>query len=131
MSIRSGTRLGAYEITGSIGSGGMADVYRARDSKLNRDVAIKVLPELFAADPDRLARFEREAQTLASLNHAAIAQIHGVVDQPPALVMEYVDGEDLAQRIARGPLSLDETISIARQIIDALEAAHEQGIVHR
>jgi len=131
MPIASGTRLGTYEITGYIGSGGMAEVYRARDGKLNRDVAIKVLPELFAADPDRLARFEREAQTLASLNHPAIAQIHGVVDQPPGLVMEHVDGEDLAQRIARGPLSLDETISIVRQIIDALEAAHGRGIVHR
>lgn len=131
MPIAVGTRLGAYEIIGSIGAGGMAEVYRARDSKLNRDVAIKVLPALFAGDPDRLGRFEREAQTLASLNHPAIAQIHGVVEHPPALVMEFVDGEDLAQRIARGPLPLDEAIAIARQISDALQAAHEQGVVHR
>jgi serine/threonine protein kinase len=127
-------RLGGYEITAGIGAGGMGEVYRARDTKLNRDVAIKVLPELFAADPDRLARFEREAQTLAALNHPNIAQIHGVLPAEAGshgLVMEFVDGEDLAQRIARGPIPLEEAIPIARQITDALEAAHEQGIVHR
>ena len=114
-----------------IGAGGMGEVYRARDTRLQRDVAIKVLPELFAADPDRLARFEREAQTLAALNHPNIAHIHGVIDKPAALVMELVEGEDLAQRLARGPIPLDDTIAIARQMADALEAAHDQGIVHR
>jgi Tol biopolymer transport system component len=109
----------------------MGEVYRARDTRLQRDVAIKVLPELFAADPDRLARFEREAQTLAALNHPNIAHIHGVIDSPAALVMELVEGDDLAQRIARGAIPLDELTPIARQIADALEAAHEQGIVHR
>jgi hypothetical protein len=111
----------------------MGEVYRARDAKLNRDVAIKVLPELFAADPDRLARFEREAQTLAALNHPGIAHIHGLehAGGVRALVMELVEGEDLSTIIARGPMPLDEALPIARQIADALEAAHEQGIVHR
>jgi serine/threonine-protein kinase len=109
----------------------MGQVYRARDSRLNRDVAIKVLPDLFAADADRVARFEREAQTVASLNHPNIAHIYGVVEQPAALVMELVEGEELSQRIAPGPIPLDEAVSIARQIADALEAAHERGIVHR
>ena len=126
-----GTRLGAYDVVALIGSGGMGEVYRARDTKLNRDVAIKVLPKLFAADPERLARFEREAQTLAHLNHPNIAQIYGVVEDPAALVMELVDGEDLAQRIARGAVPLDEALAIARQVAEALEAAHERGIVHR
>jgi len=107
----------------------MGEVYRARDMKLNRDVAIKILPELFAADPDRLARFTREAQTLAALNHSNIAQIYGI--ESHALVMEFADGEDLSAIIARGPLPVDEAVAIARQIADALEAAHEQGIVHR
>jgi serine/threonine-protein kinase len=108
-------------------------VYRARDTKLNRDVALKILPEAFAADHDRLTRFTREAQTLASLNHPKIAQIHGLEDSTPvrALVMELVEGPDLAQRLAGGPLPVDETIAIARQIANAIEAAHEQGIVHR
>jgi Tol biopolymer transport system component len=138
MTLTAGTRLGAYEITGVIGAGGMGEVYRARDTKLNRDVAIKILPELFAADSDRVARFEREAQTLASLNHPNIAQIYGIVELPAkagshtsALVMECVDGEDLAQRLARGAVPIDEALPIARQIADALEAAHERGIVHR
>src|SRR5262245_1031979 len=116
----------------------MGEVYRARDTKLNRDVAIKILPPLFAADPDRLARFTREAQTLASLNHSNIGQIYGVADLPPeggshavGLVMELVDGEDLSAIIARGPMPVDEAVAIARQVVDALEAAHEQGIVHR
>jgi Tol biopolymer transport system component len=107
----------------------MGEVYRARDTKLNRDVAIKVLPDLFALDPDRLMRFTREAQTLAALNHANIAHIHGI--EGTALVMELVDGEDLSQRIARGAIPIDDALPIARQIADALEAAHEQGIVHR
>jgi eukaryotic-like serine/threonine-protein kinase len=131
MPLTPGTRLGPYEIVGAIGAGGMGEVYRARDTKLNRDVAVKVLPDLFSSDPDRLARFEREAQTLAALNHPNIAQVHGAIESPAALVMELVEGEDLAQRIARGPVPLDETIAIARHIADALEAAHERGIVHR
>jgi eukaryotic-like serine/threonine-protein kinase len=109
----------------------MGEVYRARDTKLNRQVAIKVLPGIFAGDPERLARFEREAQALASLNHPNVAQIYGVIDSPPALVMECVEGEDLARRLLRGALPLDETLPIARQIAEALEAAHEQGVVHR
>jgi len=128
-----GTRLGAYEILSLIGSGGMGEVYRARDSRLNRDVAIKVLPADVAADHDRLVRFEREAQVLASLNHPNIAQIHGVDDSSgtPALVMELVEGPTLADRIAKGPIPLDEALPIAKQIAEALEAAHEQGIIHR
>jgi Tol biopolymer transport system component len=129
MSLRPGERLGSYEIVAPIGAGGMGEVYRARDTKLNRDVAIKVLPDLFALDPDRLARFEREAQTLASLNHPHIAQIYGI--EGNALVMELVDGDDLSALIARGPLPIAEALPIARQIADALEAAHEQRIVHR
>ena len=111
----------------------MGEVYRARDTKLNRDVALKMLPDAFASDPDRLARFTREAQTLASLNHPNIAHIHGLEesDGVRALVMELVEGEDLSQRIARGPIPLDEALPIAKQIADALEAAHEQGIIHR
>jgi eukaryotic-like serine/threonine-protein kinase len=127
--VNPGTRLGPYQILSSIGAGGMGEVYRARDTRLNRDVAVKTLPELFAADPDRVARFEREAQTLASLNHPNIAHIYGIEDR--ALVMELVEGEDLAGRIARGPIPLDEAIAIARQIAEGLEAAHDRGIVHR
>ena len=111
----------------------MGEVYRARDTKLNRDVAIKVLPDSFASDAERLARFTREAQTLASLNHPNIAHIHGLEESNGvrALVMELVEGEDLSQRIARGPISIDEALPIAKQIAEALEAAHEQGIIHR
>jgi eukaryotic-like serine/threonine-protein kinase len=126
-----GSRLGPYEILSALGAGGMGEVYRARDTKLNRDVAIKVLPELVASDPDRLARFEREAQTLAALNHPNIAQVHGVIEGPAALVMELVEGEDLAARRAGGPVPMDEALAVARQIAEALEAAHERGIVHR
>ena len=135
-----GTRFGQYEILATLGAGGMGEVYRARDAKLNRDVAIKVLLPAVANDPDRLARFSREAQVLASLNHPHIAQIYGLEafrsggsSDPPvtALVMELVEGEDLSQRIARGPVPLDEALPIARQIAEALEAAHEQGIIHR
>ncbi|MBA3298095.1 MAG: serine/threonine-protein kinase, partial [Acidobacteria bacterium] len=133
-----GTRFGSYEIVGALGAGGMGEVYRARDTKLHRDVAIKVLPKMFAADPDRLARFEREAQSLAALNHTNIAQVYGQVELPAeagshsvALVMELVEGEDLSQRIARGTIPLDEALSIAKQIAEALEAAHERGIIHR
>ena len=112
MTLNPGTRFGAYEITQAIGAGGMGEVYRARDTKLNRDVAIKVLPELFAADPDRLARFEREAQSLAALNHPNIAQIFGVLENPPALAMEFVEGEDLSQRITRGAIPIDGGYSV-------------------
>jgi serine/threonine-protein kinase len=116
-----------------LGEGGMGEVYRARDTKLNRDVAIKVLPESFALDADRVARFTREAQVLASLNHPNIAAIYGIEEQGStrALVMELVEGEDLSQHIARGAIPLAETLPIARQIAEALEAAHEQGIIHR
>src|SRR5258706_16414289 len=122
MSLTAGARIGVYEILGAIGAGGMGEVYRAKDTKLNRDVAIKVLPELFAADADRLARFTREAQVLASLNHPNIAAIYGIEGQ--ALVMELVEGEDLSVQLARGALALADALPIARQIIDALEAAH-------
>ena len=131
MSLAPGTRVGSYEISGPIGAGGMGEVYRARDLKLQRDVAIKILPPLVAADADRLARLEREAQTLAILNHPHVAQIYGVVENPPGLVMELVEGEDLAERLTHGPPPLDEALSIARQIAEALEVAHEHGIVHR
>ncbi len=138
-----GTRLGPYEILGALGAGGMGEVYRARDTKLNRDVALKILPDAFASDLDRLARFTREAQTLASLNHPNIAAIYGLEESGGvrALVMELVEGDDLSQRIARlrapgaaatrAGIPLDEVLPIAKQIADALEAAHEQGIVHR
>jgi WD40 repeat protein len=125
--------VGSYEIVGALGVGGMGEVYRARDAKLNREVALKVLPEALAADPDRLARFRREAQVLAALNHPNIAHIHGFDDAGAihAIVMELVEGPTLADRIAAGPLPLAEALPIARQIADALEAAHEQGIIHR
>jgi serine/threonine protein kinase len=122
-----------YEVIALIGEGGMGQVYRARDTKLNRDVALKVLPASFATDPDRLARFQREAQVLASLNHPNIAHIHGLEESNGvrALVMELVEGEDLAQRLTRGAIPTDEALPIAKQIAEALEAAHEQGIIHR
>src|SRR5712671_2466233 len=133
LALTPGTRLGPYEILSALGAGGMGEVYRAHDTKLNRDVALKILPDAFASDPDRLARFTREAQTLAALNHPHIAHIHGLEDAGGvrALVMELVEGEDLAERIGRGPIPLDEALPIARQIAEALEAAHEQGIIHR
>jgi Tol biopolymer transport system component len=133
MALTPGTRLGPYEILSAFGAGGMGEVYRARDTRLKRDVALKVLPESLAADTERLARFQREAEVLASLNHPNIAHIHGLEDSGHvhALIMELVAGEDLSERIARGPIPLDETLPIAKQIAEALEAAHEQGIVHR
>jgi Tol biopolymer transport system component len=140
MALVAGTRLGSYEIISSLGAGGMGEVYRARDSRLKRDVALKILPESFAADPERLARFQREAEVLGSINHPLIAHIYGVEDGGAdagvaagcrAIVMELVEGEDLAQRLARGAIPIDDAIPIARQIAEALEAAHEQGIVHR
>ena len=129
MGLQAGDRLGAYQILGKLGEGGMGEVYRARDTTLNRDVALKVLPALFANDADRLARFTREAQVLASLNHPNVAAIYGI--ESTALVMELVDGDDLAAIIARGPMALGDALPIATQIAHALEAAHEQGIVHR
>ena len=152
MPLAPGTQFGPYEIQSALGAGGMGEVYRARDRKLNRDVALKILPELFALDPDRLARFKREAQVLASLNHPNIAAIYGLEDAAGvrALVLELVEGPTLADRIAgsagsedpalhdtgRGqpsprPMALDEALPIARQIAEALEAAHEQGVIHR
>src|SRR5438477_1460641 len=133
MTVSAGTRLGPYEILSAIGSGGMGEVYRARDTKLNREVALKVLPEAFTRDPDRLARFKREAQVLAALNHPHVGAIYGFEDsgETHALVLELLKGETLADRIARGPLPLEEALPIARQICAALEAAHDQGIVHR
>ena len=137
MSLAAGTTVGHYQILALLGAGGMGEVYRARDSKLNREVALKVLLPSVANDPDRLARFAREAQVLAALNHPHIAQVHGFEDgaHVRALVMELVDGPTLADCIAAvarvGGLALDEALGIARQITDALDAAHEQGIVHR
>ena len=133
MALEAGTRLGPYSVTEQIGAGGMGEVYRARDTKLDRDVALKILPEDFASDPERLARFQREAKVLASLNHPNIAQIHGLEDSTEtlALVLELVPGPTLQDRIAKGPIPLDEALPIARQIAEALEAAHEQGIIHR
>jgi serine/threonine-protein kinase len=128
-----GEQLGPYKLLASLGSGGMGEVYRARDTNLHREVALKILPEVFAADPDRLARFKREAQVLASLNHPNIGSIHGFEESSGvrALVLELVEGPTLADRVADGPLSLDEALPIARQIAEAIEAAHELGVVHR
>jgi eukaryotic-like serine/threonine-protein kinase len=133
MALVAGTRFGPYEILSAIGAGGMGEVYRARDTRLKRDVALKILPESFAADAERLARFQREAEVLASLNHPNIAQIYGIEESngTRALVMELVEGETLADRISRGPIPIDEALPIAKQIAEALEAAHEQGIIHR
>jgi eukaryotic-like serine/threonine-protein kinase len=163
MSLVTGARLGAYEVLGTLGVGGMGEVYRVRDTRLGRDVALKCLPDMFATDADRLARFTREAQTLATLNHPNIAHIHGFEEFPStrrdlegrprqgrgaaasaqtpstssahgvvrALVMELVEGEDLSVQIARGPMPIEEALPIARQIAEALEAAHDQGVIHR
>jgi serine/threonine-protein kinase len=133
MALAPGTRLGPYEVVAQIGAGGMGEVYRARDTQLQRDVAIKVLPEALAHDAGRLARFEREATTLAALNHPNIAHIYGLQesDGTKALVMELVEGPTLADRIAHGAIPIDEALPIARQIAEALEAAHEEGIIHR
>ena len=133
MALQVGSRLGHYDVTALIGEGGMGQVYQATDTKLNRQVALKILPEAFASDPDRLARFQREAQVLASLNHPNIAQIHGIEesDDTRALVLELVEGPTLADRISKGPIPLDEALPIAKQIAEALEAAHEAGVIHR
>ncbi len=128
-----GRQLGAYRVVSLLGAGGMGEVYRARDTKLGRDVAIKILPRLFVSEPERLARFEREARMLASLNHPHIGAIYGLenVDGVPALVLELIDGLTLADRLAKGPLPVQEAVTIARQIAEALDAAHEKGIIHR
>ncbi len=133
MALGPGTRFGPYEIQSALGAGGMGEVYRARDTRLRRDVALKILPESFAHDPDRVARFQREAEILASLSHRHIASIYGLEESGGirALVMELVEGETLAERLARGPICLDEALPIAKQIAEALQAAHEQGIIHR
>src|SRR5262245_29739677 len=133
MSLAPGSRLGSYEVISPIGAGGMGEVYRARDVKLNRDVALKILPDAFALDTERLARFTREAHVLASLNHPNIGGIYGLEESGDvrALVLEFVDGPTLAERIERGPIPLEDALPVARQIALALENAHEQGIVHR
>src|SRR3954470_5179066 len=133
MSISPGSRFGTYEILAPLGAGGMGEVYRARDSRLGREVAIKVLPEEFFEDGDRVARFEREEKTLGALNHAGIAGVHAFeeIAGRHLLVMELVDGEDLTERLVSGPIPLDESLSLAKQIAESLEAAHEKGIVHR
>src|SRR5579863_9459988 len=124
MPLSTGTRLGAYEIVALIGAGGMGEVYRAKDTRLKRDVALKVLPEAFARDQERMARFQREAEVLAALNHPNIAQIYGIEER--ALIMELVEGEPLT-----GPLPVETALNYAKQIAEALEAAHERGIIHR
>jgi eukaryotic-like serine/threonine-protein kinase len=133
MGLTSGTRIGPYQISAHLGTGGMGEVYRARDARLKRDVALKILPESFATDPERLARFQREAEVLASLNHSNIAALYGIEESGDtrALVMELVEGPGLADCIAQGPIPVDEALTIAKQIAEALEAAHEQGIIHR
>ena len=133
MALNIGGRLGYYDVTALIGEGGMGQVYQATDTQLGREVALKILPDAFAADPDRLARFQREAQVLASLNHPGIAAIYGIEksEETQALVLELVEGPTLADRIAHGPIPIDEALPIAKQIAEALEAAHEAGVIHR
>ncbi len=134
MSLKVGTCLGHYDVTALLGEGGMGQVWQATDTQLNREVALKILPDAFASDPDRLARFKREAQILASLNHPNIAAIYGIEEAEPsttegtrALVLELVEGPTLADRISKGAIPLDEALPIAKQIAEALEAAHEAG----
>ena len=131
--LAAGTRLGPYEIVGKIGEGGMGEVYKARDTRLDRAVAIKVLPSALAADPQRRARFEREAKAIAALNHPHICTLHDVGDHDGSLflVMEHLDGESLPARLSQGRLPLDQALAIATEVADALGAAHGQGIVHR
>src|SRR5437763_13671044 len=133
MDITIGTQLGSHEITALLGKGGMGEVYRARDTKLKREVAIKILPDEFSTDPERVSRFQREAEVLASLNHPNIAAIHSLEEANGSrfLVLELVEGETLDDRLRRGPLPIDEALNIAEQMCEALEAAHEKGVVHR
>jgi serine/threonine protein kinase len=133
MTLVSGSKLGPYEIVGPLGAGGMGEVYRGRDTKLGRDVALKVVPEAFARDAERMARFQREAKVVASLNHPNIASIYGLEDSGAthALVMELVEGPTLADRIRSGPIPIAEALPIAKQIAEGVEYAHEHGIVHR
>jgi len=133
MSLQIGQRLGSYEITALLGKGGMGEVYRARDLKLKREVAIKVLPDEFSRDSERVARFQREAEVVASLNHPHIATIYHIEEaaESQLLVLELVEGETLAERIVRGPIRVDDALALAMQIAEALEAAHERGIIHR
>src|SRR5215831_771235 len=133
MSVDIGTRLGSIEITALLGKGGMGEVYRARDTKLKREVADKILPDEFSRDADRVARFQREAEALASLNHPNIAAIYDLQEAQGShfLVLELVEGETLAERIKRGRIPVEEALQIAKNICSALEAAHEKGIVHR
>jgi serine/threonine protein kinase len=133
MSVGVGTNLGSCEVIAALGVGGMGEVYRAKDTKLGREVAIKILPDTFTHDPERLARFRREAQVLAALNHPHIAQIYGLEEANGTqfLVLELVDGESLDKRIARNRIPVDEALGIGKQIAEALEAAHEKGIIHR
>src|SRR5512134_3910921 len=133
MQLAPGTRLGPHEVISPLGAGGMGEVFRARDTRLGRDVAVKALPEAFAQDSERLARFEREARLLASLSHPNIAAIHGLEEVGGAryLVLEFVEGETLAARLARGALPVAEAMEVARQVAAGVEAAHESGAVHR
>src|SRR5215472_3581999 len=133
MALTIGSQLGSHEITALLGKGGMGEVYRARDLRLKREVAIKILPEEFSRDADRVSRFQREAEVLASLNHPNIAAIHEFEETKGTryLVLELVEGETLGDRIARGPVPAEEALTIAQQVCDALEAAHEKGIIHR
>ncbi|MEO8501552.1 MAG: serine/threonine-protein kinase [Vicinamibacteria bacterium] len=133
MFLSAGAKLGPYDVLAPLSAGGMGEVYRARDTNLNREVALKVLPEAFSQDTERLARFRREAHVLASLNHPHIGSIYGLEESGavPCLVLELVDGETLADRLKRGALPIDEAIRFATQLADALGAAHESGIIHR
>src|SRR5215813_4822872 len=133
MPLTIGNQLGCHEITGLLGKGGMGEVYRGRDTKLKRDVAIKILPDEFSRDPARVSRFQREAEVLASLNHPNIAAIYDLDEASGSrfLVLELVEGETLADRIRRGPVPIDESLNVAKHICEALEAAHENGVVHR
>jgi serine/threonine protein kinase len=133
MTLAPGTRLGPYEIVDPLGSGGMGEVYRARDTRLGRDVAVKVLPQHLSSNPDIRARFEREAKSVSALNHPHICTLHDVGKEGDIdyLVMELVDGETLAERLAKGPLPLEQALAIGRQVADALDRAHRAGVVHR
>ncbi len=133
MALEAGTKLGPYEILSPLGAGGMGEVYRAKDARLDREVAIKVLPEAFSRDPERLARFQREAKVLASLNHPNIAAIYGFeeANEKNFLVMELVEGDTLAERIKQGLMPVEEALSVGKQMAEALEAAHDKAIIHR